>query len=322
MILALAASLAFADDAKAPQITPFGQVYAQYGFDLTEGKENVNSFDLTRGYLGLDAELSDHVGARVLVDAGHDAVDPVLHVFVKNAWVEGKGFLPGVKARFGVVDTGYATYVDAFTGRRYLGKSLADASGLQSTADFGVNIQGKHKDGLIGWHVAALNGEGFKALDPSAGKALTARVTVDPLAPGKANVELPITAYVSENLEAAGTDSDAKLVYAGNLGFKFRKLIVFDGEYVGFSQGDVSGGGFSVFLAAGAPKYANFIVRFDQFDPDASVDDNEASTLRVGVDRYVTEKVAVAATYERSWTSVDPEATLVHGVFVKAQAGF
>ena len=323
MLFALLTAAALAEEAPKPvQVTPFGQVFAHYGFDLTKGKKNANSFDLTRGHLGVDADIGEHLGARVMVDASHDATDPVLHVFVKNAWVEGKGFLPGVKARFGVVDTGYTTYVDGFTGRRYLGKALSDAAGLQGVADFGVNVQGKHKGGLIAWHVAALNGEGFKSLDPSAGKALSARITVDPLAPGKQNVELPITAFVSENLEATGADSDAKLMYAANLGFKFRKLIVFDAEYVGFSQGDLQGGGFSAFLAAGAPKYANLIVRFDQFDPNDAADDDEGSTLRVGADRFITERIAVAATYERSWNASDPDATLVHGFFVKTQAGF
>lgn len=318
---------AFADDAKPeyPTVKPGGLIFAHYGFDLTDDHDDIdtnnnqNSFDLDRAYLTATAQITKRIGARLTLDAAHGSSDPIISVFIKHAWIEGKDFLPGVKARFGVVDTGYLTYSEQFFGHRYLFKQLGDEYKLGSTADLGVNIQGEHLGGLISWHVAAINGEGYKSLEDDQGKTIQARIAVDPLAKND-DLALPIVAFVSDGIEPEGVDG--QLWYAAGVGFKYKKQLTVWGEYDGASVGDVSSSGISAAIAAGAPKYAMGIARFDTFDPDSDTDKDATTSLKIGVEHDFAEKVSAAIMYERKWGESDPELTLTHGIFVRAQAGF
>lgn len=314
-----------AEDTKPefPTVKPGGLIFAHYGFDLTDDHDDIdtnnnqNSFDLDRAYLTATAQITKRIGARLTFDAGRGS-DVWLAVFVKHAWIEGKEFIPGVKARFGVVDTGYLTYSEQFFGHRYLFRQLGDERKLGSTADLGVNVQGEHLGGLVSWHIAAINGEGYKALEDDQGKTLQARLAVDPLAKNE-DLALPIVGFISRGFEPEGVDPQTW--YAAGLGFKYKKQVTFWGEYNGASVGDVSSSGISAAVAAGAPKYAMGVARFDTFDPAADVDDDGLSSFKIGVEHDFAEKVSAALMYERAWAEQDPEQSLTHGIFVRAQAG-
>lgn len=321
----LLAAVAFAEEARPdfPKVKPNGLVYAHYGYDLSEGAESANEFDLDRAYLGLDAQISKKIGARVLLDASHDEVDPILHVFVKNAWVEGKDFVPGLTARFGVVDTSYATWHDRFGGHRYLFKNVAEEAKLVSTADAGVNLQGNHAGGLLAWHLGVFNGEGYKKIELDAGKMLSARLTVDPLARSE-TMDLPISVHVADDLQPEEAEKESTLMYAVHVGYKFQDYVLLTGEYFGTSAGAgeeaVAGAYVSGMLVAGVPKYASFVGRFDRRDPDGEVEDDATLALYAGVEHVFFDKVSATLLYEREWSEAEAEPE--HGIFLRAQAGF
>lgn len=302
---------------EVPPVKVSGLIFAHYGYDLTETAASANSFDLDRAYLTASSQMSEHLGAKITLDAGRlddTAADTKVRVFVKNAWLEAANG-KAIKARFGVVDTGYVGYQESFIGGRYVAKMMADDQKLQSTADFGVNVQGEQAGGLLSWHAAILNGEGYSKPEADAGKTGTARVSVNPLAKNE-KLALPITGFVSYAIPAKNGDS--VLTYAGALGVKVPHVYGWF-EYVGKSTAGVSTGAISATVSPRFPKYANVILRVDRVDPDAKASGDSFLKLIGGVSHDFLEKTSVALTYERTQPeSGDP----THGVFVHMQAGF
>jgi hypothetical protein len=325
--IALLHGTALAGDEKPkPEVTVGGLVFAHYGLDLTEGAENYNEFALDRAYLTAKAKITPNFGARLTLDADHIkpvdtgagevTIDTKYRFFVKHAYLEVKDFAPGMEIRAGVIDTPYTGYYDKFLEHRFVAKSMSDGNGNMATADLGVSIGGTHAKGLIDWNAGIYNGEGYSKLEIDAGKSLIARVSVDPMAAQK-KASLPITGYVDYHMVQ---DGDPILVYAGAAGFKM-PYVWFWGEYTGRSQGDLTGGGYSIALMPGMPKYFRVIARYDSYDPNTEAENDASSTLIGGVSHNFYDKISLAATYERTTAEAAPEEP-EHGVFLRMQAGF
>ena len=302
---------------EVPPVKMGGLIFAHYGYDLTKSAKSANSFELDRAYLTAQAQMSEHLGAKITLDAGRlddTAADTKIRVFVKNAALEAANG-KAIKARFGVVDTGYVPYAESFMGGRYIAKFMADDQKLQSTADIGINAQGEQAGGLVSWHASVLNGEGYSKPELDAGKTGAARVTVNPLAKND-KLALPITGFVAYAIPPKNGDS--VITYAGALGVKVPHVYGWF-EYVGKSTAGVSTGGVSATVSPRFPKYANVILRVDRFDPDAKATGDSFLKLIGGVSHDFLEKTSVALTYERT----QPEkGDASHGVFVHMQAGF
>jgi hypothetical protein len=331
-ILALILSIAHAADEapappKFPVVKPGGMIFARYQFDLTDGAEMANAFAIDRVYLRTDVAINKRFAARITLDAdrmkpltfgdGTEATfDTKYRVFVKHAYLAVKDLGP-LELRAGMIDTPYSPYYDAFSGNRYITESFAKNAGLVETADLGVALLGKHGDGLVDWNVSLLNGEGYGKVEVDAGKAVQARISVDPLAKME-DRELPITAFASYS--GHPTTGVPTFLYAGAVGFQMPRLLVW-AEGIGQMEGNVSGFGYSATLNPRLPKYAGLVFRYDHWDPDMATDDDGETLLIGGVEKDFLEKVAVAVTYERSWADATPEAP-EHGIVVHMQAGF
>lgn len=330
----IAVGLAFAADTKTdkpaektdpPPVKMGGVIFAHYGYDLSEGADGYNEFAVDRAYLTAQANLTKKLATRLTLDADRFksttlpddssvTVDTKYRVFVKHAYLEWKDAAPGVKARFGMVDTPYTPYFDSLWGHRYVMESFAKQSKVLETADLGVSVQGEHAKGLVSWNAALLNGEGYGKLEMNAGKAVQARVTLDPLAPKK-GPNLPITAFVSYN---GDPDSEATLTYAGALGFKHKYVFAW-GEYLGTQKGEAAAGGYSFSVLPRVPDVGGLVLRYDHWDPSTDGSGDSTTTLVGGVDHDFYERVSAAVTYERL---MPEEGSASQGVFLRMQAGF
>ena len=329
LLLALATSIARAESpaAEAPTVKVSGVVFPSWQMALTDGAENANAFSVDRVYLRTDATMSPHFGARITLDADRmkpaelasgEAVtyDTKYRVFVKHAYLEVKD-LGDIKIRAGMVDTPYAPYYDALWGKRYIAESFAKRVGVLDTADLGVAVLGKHGKGLVDWNLSVLNGEGYGKVEVDAGKAVQARVTVDPLA-GKDKQALPITGFASYNPHPI--EETATQTWAVAAGYDIHRLFAWL-ELLGSTTGETSGMGWSASLNPRLPAYAGLVLRYDEWDPDTSAAGDAQRALIAGVDKNFMEKVSLALTYERSWTE-GTESLPVHGIALHAQAGF
>ncbi|MSP55706.1 MAG: hypothetical protein EXR69_08915 [Myxococcales bacterium] len=321
LALALSTSVHAADgDSKPalPVVTVNALVYAHYGYTLDVAADHANSFELDRAYLGAHSQVSEHLSVKVLLDAGRlddVAADTRYRIFLKNAWLEAASGKV-IKARFGVVDTGYVPYAESFIGGRYISKMFADEQKLQTTADIGVNAQGEVGGGLVSWHGALLNGEGFSKPEIDAGKTGTARVSVDPLSKST-TLALPITGYVSYSLP--GTEgADGVTVAVGAIGVKVPYVRAW-AEYAAKMTGGVSSGGLSVTVSPSVPEVGGLVLRVDRFDADSSASGDSSMKILAGVHHDFLPKVSAALAYQRIQPEVGDE---THGVMLSMQAGF
>lgn len=328
-MLLLAAFAAFAqekEEPKFPVVKPSGVLFARYGYDLTDGADGYNAFSIDRVYLRADVAMSKAFGARVTLDAdrmkpfelGTEEVtyDTKYRVFVKHAYLEAKDLGP-LKLRAGMVANTYTSFYDDTWGDRYITEAFSKNAGVHETADLGVQLVGNHGDGLVGWDVSLVNGEGYSKLELDAGKKVQARVTVDPLAKLE-DRELPITGFAS--YAGHPTTGVPSFIWGGAAGFQMPRLFVW-AEVLGTQEGPTSGFGYSATLSPRLPKYLGIVSRYDHWDPDTSAQGDEENLLVAGLERDFMKKVSVAVTYERSWLDVAPDAP-EHGVVVHAQAGF
>lgn len=322
----LLASAALADDAPKPTVKVGGVIFAHYGYDLTDGADGYNSFDLDRAYLTARGDLNDHWATRMTLDADRFkstsvgdtevTVDTKYRVFVKHAYLEWKEQKAGVKLRFGMADTAWAPYYDSFWGYRFLAKSAGDENKFVDTSDLGIQAMGDHYKGLVQWQAGLINGEGYGKLEVDASKTFQARVTVDPLAANK-EYDLPISGFVSQSFLGEG---DPVTLYAGAVGFKMKYGLAW-AEYMGRSSAGVSGQIISATLMPKIPDIVTVVARVDMTDGDTGTADDGTTKILVGAGHEFFEKVTATATYERTTAQAAPDAPS-QGVFLRMQAGF
>lgn len=311
-----------------PPIKVSGTLFGYWGMQLGEAAERYNEFGLGRVYVRAEGDINEHFGARVTLDADRIkastlpdgsalTVDTKTRVFVKHAWLEWKEPAPGLKVRFGMVETAIGPYSDDYWGHRFISESFSSTALGLSTADFGVSVHGKHGDGLIDWTANVINGEGYSKIELDSGKMGQGRLTVNPLASSE-TLSLPITAFVAYDASPA---EDADVLYGlGSVALEHDYLMVW-GQGAMSREGDVMGAGWSAFVMPRVPKVGNLLVRYDSFDPDLETDDDATTLLIAGASRYFAKKVAGSVTFERSTdeaASDDPE----DAIFVRMLAGF
>ena len=296
-------------DAEKPKVSFEGTLYTNWSMDLTEGSELANEFSLDRLYLTakgrphkkLELRLTTDVGREKtqsieIVDAAGVATeidvpeDTALRPFVKYAWLEWKDAMPGVKLRFGAIDTPFPGYYDTFWGHRFASKALTDEAGILNTADLGVSAIGSHKYGMLGWHLSATNGPGYKKPEEDRTKAVQLRVTVDPLAPKEGDNSLPISGFVSYE---PTQDGDPRLVALGAVGVSVPNLLVW-GEGLTTRDG-TTGIGASATVMPRHADLGDLYLRVDWYDADTDVDDDATTRLIGGVSHRFADKVVQGA---------------------------
>ncbi|MBN1337316.1 MAG: hypothetical protein JXB39_15265 [Deltaproteobacteria bacterium] len=330
MFVLLLSSLALAADPGAKPDTPAvkvgGTIYTHFGYDLSEGADGYNAFALDRAYLTATAKLPEGFGARVTLDTDRVSstslpdgstvtVDTKYRTYVKYAYVHWREAHTGIQARAGVVDTPYAPFYDSFMKIRYITKGFADRNKILDTADIGAGLQGTHAKGLLEWNAALLNGEGYGKPESDAGKAVQARITLDPLASG-GEMNLPVTGFVSYSGEQ---DADPVITALGAVGFKQGHVAAW-AEVLTILEGDTTTLGWSGTLHPVLPDVGGLLVRYDHLDPDTEQDRDASDTLIAGVTHDFVPKVSLAATYER--TTREDDSNPSHGAFLRFQAGF
>jgi hypothetical protein len=201
-------------------VTPEGRVYANFHYDITSypdwdaryANHDHNEFEVMRAYLGLSAKIGEHWGARVLGDVYRpiewtpkfetdDEGNPVEDAngnknvvdmtskkgrytfMLKYAYGE---YLPfkALGLRLGMIPTAYTDMYDGAGGwgYRFIAASPADRATFESSADLGFAIFGDFPKGFGSYYVTARNGEGYTNIELNSGKAVQARVAVNPFA--------------------------------------------------------------------------------------------------------------------------------------------
>lgn len=197
IVLVMSARAAFAQSAQAPAtpatpaepdypIIRIGVLsYVQYDAEL-RNRDAFNVFDLTRGYININGQLSKNVRFRLTPDVrriADSSLAGTLVLRVKYAFVE----LDNVKAarswvRFGAHQTPWLDFEESIDRYRVQGTMFSEREGLiPGSSDFGVGYftpVGKYVDIQTGVY----NGEGYAQTDVNKYKSAQGRLTLRPFA--------------------------------------------------------------------------------------------------------------------------------------------
>jgi hypothetical protein len=315
-LLSLPATALAGNEESSPQLS--GLLFSHWGMDLSKDAEHSNAFEVTRVYTTIRHAINNDLSVRVTTDVGpvSDSDDTKMRLFLKYAYLEWKGFAPGMKLRFGAAGTPFVDDSSAFTGIRYISMSLADRNKLMSTSDVGLHVLGEHLDAALSWQLSAMNGEGYGTPEDNKGKAIQGRVAYDAMK-STDGMDLPITAFIRQ--EVGEEEGQGAVLYGGALGFgmSYGRLWA---EYVAKSLGDLNTQAISVTVQPRVADLFNLLVRYDMFDPNTDTDGDGETTLIAGIERSFAKRVSAAVTFEQSQVESAEEPT--RGVFLRVQAGF
>ncbi len=184
LALALVTKVVNSQESKTEEFKPSGKatgaVFWNYNYNLTEGEDQRNSFELKRTYLGYSYNFSKAISAKITLDGSKKSTASSYTVFVKNAQLDWK-VVNNVKLSGGLIGTKQFKVQEKFLNYRYVYKAMQDEFKLGASADLGVNAEIKLVDG-VKLNLFALNGEGYSSLQDSLGRIKAgAEVVFEPI---------------------------------------------------------------------------------------------------------------------------------------------
>jgi hypothetical protein len=163
-----------------PAVTFGVQTFLEYGADLHESN-NFNAFDVTRGYLNIQARLNDRVRVRFTPDV-RPTTDANLNqnLALRMAYASlDAQVTDNVAVMFGLHETPWLSFEESVNRYRVLGPFLAERIGLiPGPTDLGASI--KYSRDRMQIHAGVYNGEGDGRAEIDAYKSMDGRVTLRP----------------------------------------------------------------------------------------------------------------------------------------------
>jgi hypothetical protein len=163
-----------------PAVTFGVQTFLEYAADLHESN-NFNAFDVTRGYLNIQARLNDRVRVRFTPDVRPttDAnLNQNLALRMAYASLDAK-VTDNVSVMFGLHETPWLSFEESVNRYRVLGPFLAERIGLiPGPTDLGASV--KYSGERMEIHAGVYNGEGDGRAEIDAYKSMDGRVTFRP----------------------------------------------------------------------------------------------------------------------------------------------
>jgi hypothetical protein len=171
-------------------------IFADWASTNKGGTPATNQFELNRGYMTMTKDINDWLGVNVTADITSSATaGQGWELRMKNAYANINLF--GTTTQMGLIPTPSDTYDSAIWPYRVQGKNLLDLYSIQSSADFGVSIQGPiggyMDDAYLayaakqfagkwgGYFIEVSNGSGYTYAEANGNKVVSGLIYVRPL---------------------------------------------------------------------------------------------------------------------------------------------
>ncbi len=257
--------------------------------------------DVKRFYTGIDYTLSELIGASFLTDIGDK--NGKYDVFVKKAFVQAK-LAPDFALRAGASDNPWIPLVEDVYGLRYVEQTLIDRTKFGHSADWGLHALGRVANGLIGYQLSIVNGNGYgnpaRAKWPGVEARIDARLIEHLVVATGASIS---TLGATADKERTGNRYDGLVAWSDN-----RLRVGVEGFMAkNYTQGQVTGNapantarGLSVFASYRfVPKLGAF-GRLDVVQPVADTDRDIKNTYtNIGLEYVPYTFLNLALVYKR-----------------------
>jgi len=191
-----------------------------------KANKGYDAFEITRAYLTFSANLSEKVFASLTTDL-YTNDDGYRTIFAKYAFVELRELYPHGKLRLGLQEPPWSISDSELWKYRIVEQGFYSYWGTFSSADYGVSLLGDFFDGLVKYHLAVLNGEGYSKIENASFKQYVGRITLDFGSADKFRF-YPSIGYSSNHREHADLKDNVLMAGAGlDVGGRFHLA----GEY-------------------------------------------------------------------------------------------
>ena len=174
LALVLGASAGLSAQAADESTTLSGKMFADLtNIDFTKDgvkqAANGTGLDVKRFYVGVTHNFDDFWSVNATTDFNYTSVTGETQVYIKKAYVQGK-FSDALVTRLGSADLPWVPFVEDLYGYRYVENVLVDRLKFGTSADWGVNANGKAAEGMFNYSVSLVNGAGYK--NPTRSKSM------------------------------------------------------------------------------------------------------------------------------------------------------
>jgi hypothetical protein len=264
--------------------------YLQYAAE-TENRDDANSFDVTRAYLNINAQVASRVRFRFTPDIrritdGSLAGSLTLRVKYAFGQLDTLG-QSGSWARFGLHQTPWLDFEESINRYRVQGTMFAEREALiPGSGDFGASYFTPLPHGYGEVHGGVFNGEGFTQAEANKYKSVQGRLTVRPFPNRGIAHGLRISGFFNKGWYAADRPRDLGIVMGS---FEHRHLVA-TVQYLNATEApsattpvQIDRNGWSAFIEPkqGPSGWAG-LVRYDSFEPDESIPDSTQQRVIAG----------------------------------------
>ncbi len=265
--------------------------FLQYAAEL-ENRDGFNTFDMTRGYININGQLSRNVRFRFTPDIrritdGSLAGSLVLRVKYGFLQVDNLA-TQGSWLRFGLHQTPWLDFEERINRYRVQGTVFSEREGLiPGSGDFGVGYLTPLPSGFGEVQAGIYNGEGFTQTDLNKYKSVQVRLTVRPFPKRGLADGLRISAFGTAGWYAEGQPRHLGIIMGS---YEHKYLVVTVQQVAALERplatfaDDLNREGTSMFIEArqGLEGWAG-LVRAETFDPDHAQPDNSRRRIIGGV---------------------------------------
>ncbi|MBU6391494.1 MAG: hypothetical protein KGJ87_01710 [Planctomycetota bacterium] len=279
----------------------------------TTGGTSFNAVNIKRGYLTVEKEFFPWFSSRITSDVTTvkdpaSNLDGSLALRIKYLYALFKApdmvFLTKPNVEVGVVHNPWFDFEEKLNYYRLQDTMFIERNSILNSADQGLTfttllgglVDEKYQKevnaaypGRYGSIQAGIyNGGGYEASEKNSNKVLEGRVTVRPLPDIIPGLQLTYFGITGKGNTTQGPAWDANLAFAS---FE-HKYVVLTGQYF-WGKGNQKGTdendkrGYSFFTELKPHKKVSVISRFDHFDPDTNVSDNENNRYIAGVAYHI-----------------------------------
>jgi hypothetical protein len=264
--------------------------YLQYAAEV-ENRDGLNSFDVTRAYFNVNAQVANRLRFRFTPDIRRitdGSLAGSLTVRVKYAFAQLDAVgRPGSWVRFGLHQTPWLDFEESINRYRVQGTMFAEREALiPGSGDFGVSYFTPLPGGYGEIHGGVFNGEGFTQAEASKHKSVQGRLTVRPF-PNKGLAHgFRISGFYNAGWYAADRPRRLGIV----MGSYEHQRLVATLQAVAATENpsattptDIDRNGWSVFVEPrqGPSGWAG-LLRYDSFEADESLPDSEQQRIIAG----------------------------------------
>ena len=291
------------------------KIFTNYHSTFSNGASS-KVFEIQRAYLGYQANLSEKISGRLIVDVGDPGVGNLqMTAYLKNAYMQyqDEKFL----SRIGMIGLHQFKVQEDLWGGRYLYKSFMDEHSFGPSADLGAFVAYQFHE-LVSLDLTIANGEGYKSIESDSILKYSLGTTLKPLSGlvfrtsydymGQEAVQQTLALYLGYSV--------VNLDLGAEYNYQWNHQMVQDHHLRGLS-----------FYASYQSKLARIFARYDKLSsPELSGDTepwnygNDGQLYIAGLEFQAVRGVIITPNYQ-GWIPADGS-SLVHSAYLSLEIKF